>query len=826
MLKNRPMCILALAVVVILFLIKIGAETFRPNMYLNREQSQDGREKTESVYVLSKLLAQETKDETFIYYLSDTQVFADNPINSDNLNSQNNQIYSFNQINSNNQNNTNTSIKSRDLIKSNDPINPTIQNIICYSKEDLNLKIGSTVLFKGRLSFFESATNPGQFDAKSYYEILGYQARLYQPEIVAKGSEYDKLAQKLFEYRKQSEDFLYHNMKKENASVLAAMLLGNKSNMNPEVKSLYQRNGISHLLAISGLHIALIGMGLYRLLRRLGIDPKVCAVFSLLVLFLYVRMLPKSGSVFRAFVMFVLFLLAEQLERTYDMLTAMAFSALCLLLSQPLYLGYAGFLLSFLAVSSLAILSPVFNRLFERWEDSLFIKRYAKFYQVYVKIRSVLVANLSIQLLTVPCLLWFYYTYSPYSFFLNLLLVPLMTPILIFGCLGLIFRIPFLLIIPDFLLDFYEYVCLYTQSLPGSVLVTGRPPAYRMVIYYLGVFVLVSICYLWGNGQSLHNILNRENADGKPNTDRERIRKTKRINRAGVCMILAASVSLLFFIVQKPPARNAMYMLDVGQGDCIVLTTGQRNAVIVDCGSSSESQVGQYRLIPFLLYQGISRVDAVVVSHGHTDHVNGIYELLKEGPAKGIEVDKVWVSPLMQKSLTASDEENRKLSDLADTMNAMDSLSFGDLTLINLLDISQKSPNATVIAQDENNESLVLLARMQDYSILLTGDSSSQMDGAVCDALEKLAYVNILKVAHHGSSTSTSRELLETVQPKAALISCGEQNRYGHPHEETLDRLRDVKSQVFRTDQCGAISVRFEKLGIEIEAFCDKIVQK
>ena len=237
------------------------------------------------------------------------------------------------------------------------------ENILCYLREGVpEPEIGSLVILKGTLKNFQQPTNPGQFNAPFYYQILRISFRLNQAEIQVKSDRFYKISEGLYQLRRKAGSKVDALLPEQEASVMKTMLLGEKGILDEEIKDLYQRNGIAHILAISGLHISMIGMGLYQLLRRAGLKIKLSAILASMIIVLYGMMTGFAVSAIRAIAMFLLQMLAQILGRTYDRITALAVAAVLVLEEQPLYLFHSGFQFSFLCVLGISLILPVLGK--------------------------------------------------------------------------------------------------------------------------------------------------------------------------------------------------------------------------------------------------------------------------------------------------------------------------------------------------------------------------------------------------------------------------------------------------------------------------------
>ncbi|MCD8326243.1 MAG: ComEC/Rec2 family competence protein, partial [Lachnospiraceae bacterium] len=483
--------------------------------------------------------------------------------------------------------------------------------IVCYFSEEQDLHIGENVWVGGTLRYYSKAQNPGQFDLYRYYFIKGRPGYITSAALLWRDGGTHPLGDLMEKTRTYLKERLAFFFGEEYLGVMQAMLLGVKTELDDDVRELFSGSGILHILTISGLHISMLGMGCFRLLRRAGVSPRVSACCGGLLILAYGSLIGLAAATVRAICMFMLQMLAVFLGRNYDMLTGMAVSAVLLLMEQPLYLFYSGFLYSYGAVAGMGLMVPLLRRL---------VQGQGRVPELVIKVFG---AGLGILAVTLPIQLYYYYTWVPYSILLNVLILPLMTPLIGLG-LGL-WGCPF--VVPagwaawvcKRILDLFFALCEIAVSLPGHSLITGRPKAWQILVYYLLLGVFCLLC--------LARIGAREG----------RWEKWKRWLSIGSILTVCAAVSALFF--RTPPAFQASY-LSVGQGDCMVLQTGGQ-VYIVDCGSSSLSAAGEDILLPYLKYCGISRVDGIFLSHSDSDHINGIVQWLEAYDSSGIRIDSI-----------------------------------------------------------------------------------------------------------------------------------------------------------------------------------------
>ena len=649
--------------------------------------------------------------------------------------------------------------------------------VICYMKEEAQAMIGSRIRLCGRVALFSHGENEGQFEEADFYFKKGYAFKVFGGEEVTVLKPGSRIREGMAGLRERTDRFYREALGESRGSVLSAMILGEKSGMDAEIKNLYRQNGIAHILAISGLHISLIGLGFYRILRRAGVPILPGAAAGCGLLLFYALLVGGGSSVVRASVMLFLQILADVCERSYDLLTAMAFSGLLLLCFRREYLSDAGFLLSFLAVFGIALLSPMFGT-------------------------SSLAATLGVSLTTLPVLLWYYFEFPLYSIVLNLLLVPLLSVALVSGIAGGLLRLALLLKPADLVLGLYETVCHLFLKLPFHTLLTGRPKVWQVVLYYV---LLAGLRWLYGFCRRRYlRLLEKE-------LEEEKLKRKWLKQRMALVLFLMVIPGILFLNDRR---IDGVDMLSIGQGDCLVLRDSQGNAILYDAGSSDVKEAGKYRLIPYLKYNGIRRVEAVYLSHPHADHYSALAELYEQCGENAICVGDLYVSSpaKTQEAYEALFAAVRKAGRQIRLINPGDRQRFGRWELLAL------HPEADFVSEDVNDTSLVLYGRNGAFSVLLTGDATSMTDDRLIAAMKKYGIkgVDCLKAEHHGSELSNSKPLLTALHPQTAIISCGRNNSYGHPHEAVLMRLKEKGIRFYVTAETGQIRVLIGEKGYRI----------
>ena len=676
---------------------------------------------------------------------------------------------------------------------------------LCYLQEDETLpKAGSYVRVFGEVSPFLQATNPGEFDAAAYYRRKDCLFALRKTKITAQTKTYGRLEEFLSQLRYESEVLFRKLLGEKNGATASAMVLGQKKGMDSEVKALYQGAGISHLLAISGLHLSLIGAGLFGLLKKVRLPVALSAGISTWILIVYAQLTGMGISTRRALVMFLLFLAAGLLKRTPDLPTSLAVAALLLLVPRPQRILDAGFQLSFSAVLGIAVMIPVLQ---DGWEDAAPSLRVTDgvagwniartaIVRTCRLLRKNILAGLGITMTMLPFLLIHFYEWSPWSVFLNLAVIPLMGILLpcLMG-LQLVARLTAFthcLELPQHLLctaieaifSCYEQLCRFTTALPGSILHTGYPTWQTLTAYTIGLIALAV------SGKKLRPHLR-----------------------------LAAAVCLMGIFLIRLPGELNVTMLDVGQGECVGIETREHHVYLVDAGSTSKKKTGQYQIIPWLKYIGTRSVEGIFITHWDEDHISAVGELLEWSKSSRVKIRRIFLPDVALK-----DEVLETLLQQIEEANvSVEYLSAGERMTDGALQISCLHPYAKKVPEDRNDASLVLRLSQGDFQMLLTGDLEKSGEDWLMEqarpATQNPLRCTILDAGHHGASNATGEALLDLAQPGVVLISCGKNNRYGHPAPETLQRLEERGIRWYSTAEVGAIQVQVEKKKVKIKQY-------
>lgn len=669
---------------------------------------------------------------------------------------------------------------------------------VTSSKLYRDVSNGDTVMVKGNIKDFKLPRNDGQFDQKAYYQSIGYFYKISAKDIslISPKKTHMKIVNKV---RDKIAESFEETASQGDSGVLKAIVLGDKQDMDSEYYALYQRNGIAHILAISGLHVSFVGLALYRLLRKSGVSCVMA--FGVLSAFLcfYALLTGNGVSARRAVIMCVVNTGAEIVGRMYDALSALSLAAVILITENPFVIYNSGFLLSFSAILGICILvtkvTEILKPPVDKWSGNVYfdtpvVIKYGK--KMAGNVIMSFAQSFSISVFMLPVVLYSFYETPVLGVFLNVLVIPLMSIVLFSGIAGGIIAVfsaaagSFFIGSTHYILLFYQMLCNITDKIPFNVWTVGKPDIWQIALYY--------VCLILG----MHVVCRIKN------------------KKAGMFILLSLVMCVISY---RRSCDVQIDMIDVGQGDCIYVSSSGIN-MLFDGGSTDISQVGKYRIQPFLKSRGVKQLDYVFVSHTDKDHISGIIELIEDKSSVAIK------TIVMQDYEPAKTEENYiRICELAKERGIR--IAYASNEKFNItrdeLNIKCVSPCKNAEYGDINAASAVYVLQYKEFKMLMTGDMTMESEEHIDP--ESIGKITCLKVAHHGSKTSGGKEFISELSPDAAIISCGIKNRFGHPSPQTLDNLSNSGCIIYETDICGQISICYNKNKYSIKTKFDGYVK-
>ncbi|MEN6316099.1 MAG: DNA internalization-related competence protein ComEC/Rec2 [Clostridiaceae bacterium] len=666
------------------------------------------------------------------------------------------------------------------------------------------LDYGRELEFEGILTQPKGVRNPGGFDYRRYLAQKGVGASVFSYAYGIDPGEEIKgnfLVQAGLKIRKRIVYVIEKSLPHQQAGLLNGMLIGYTEGLSEEVQEAFSNAGLSHIMAVSGANVAFLILPLAFLLKLLRVRKQISNVLLIAFLTLFVFVTGLEPSVLRAAIMASVLLIAQILYREPDTYSAIAVSCIILLAVNPCMLFHIGFQLSYGATLSIVMLYKNIRNLItvrsqkkpEQLGKDLIQGKDKPKPIIPGWIADILAATLAAQLGVLPVTVLYFNKISLVAILTNLLAVPMLELITILGSVMALLG-QFSLAISQMigylnsvLLSAVLYITKFANNIPFATVTVVTPPLILAAAYYVSIWFM-----LWY--KPLKNIA---------------------IKRRHIAAALSAAAVFVLATSLKP-AQLEVVFLDVGQGDSSFIRTTSGETVLIDGGGSSSpdksSKIGESVILPFLLDAGAGRLGAVIATHPHSDHTQGLYDVLMK-----MKVGRLILPYLNDESgfaalIQAAGERNIPVF----RCSANDVIRLDEKTYLKVL-----NPEADWQADEDslNNASFVLKLCYGQTSVLFTGDAETEVEEKLLanafpvsgDAISatsqdgaSLLKADVIKIAHHGSISSTGKVFLEKVSPQAAIISVGK-NNFGHPSQMTLDLLEQCKVKCFRTDECGAV---------------------
>lgn len=628
--------------------------------------------------------------------------------------------------------------------------------LIALYSDDL-MTIGDRVAVKGRVNQITSQRNPGGFDALNYYRQKRTSIVLFgHMELVAHSNAYNM--RKLFrELRSEHADRLHKLLPGEDGDLVAALLLG-VDDVDMSTETLYRDAGLIHILAISGLHISILILMLYACVKKV-LGLRFAALTAIVVGCAYCFYTGMHISTIRATLMVAVFLFGKVVERNYDKATCLALVGMIMLCINPYYVLNVGFLLSFGAVAGLFFVMPVLEKVLPQYDNIIV---------------NMIRAMLSVQIVIVPILAYHFHEVPIYSLVANVLVLPLLPVILVFSVFGLmvsylIWELGVVLISVVFwLLKYMTFIVKAVEQLPYKSVVIGEIHIVTLALYSLLVLFIV-------HGQKKWRI-------------------------AVLSAIICIQIIVSGYYMND---GLTMTFLDVGQGDCAVINY-KGEYYMIDGGGlrgiDDRPNTGKKVIAPFLKSKGIHKLDTIFISHGDYDHIYGIIELVSI-----VDVDRI---VLPEHFLSGRSELCSQLIERLSTSTEVVYFKAGDKLTINEMTINCLGPADDMTYDSSNDASLILHLNYGAFDSLFLGDVSKEQERQLLQSDSILdSRFEVVKVAHHGSSSSTDENFYKALMPQLSIISVGA-NSYGHPMDSVMETLKSCSGIVMTTELSGAVTVK------------------
>lgn len=695
---------------------------------------------------------------------------------------------------------------------------------------------GDEIEVVGKIEIPSEARNYKGFDYKAYLKSKKIYGTIETKKIdildLNKSNYLDKCLNSVQNSIKENMNRI---LKEDESALAIGILIGERTEISEEVENNFKMSSLTHMLAVSGAHITYIVSAFTLLLGK--INKKITKVFTIIFLLFFMALTGFTASVIRASIMGILILLSSLLFRTSDTINNLCIAAFVILIFNPYTIADLGFLLSFagtIGIISLGntITEKIYSLIYKVSKCKINIKEKAevklencssimneiiknreidsskkinKSNKIFVKILKYIIDSFSITLsaniFIMPIMAYSFSTVSVMFWLSNILAGPIMEAVTILGFVVYIISLisiqiaQVLGVLLNFLLSILSTIAEISSRIPGALIYIKTPYIFECLLYYIVVFTILNIERI-----KMHTCKN------------EFITKFRNLIKINIIVIVILTITLKL-ILNFIPKSLKIYFVDVGQGDCTLIKTPYNKNILIDGGGSefSNFDVGENIVLPYLLDRKVNIIDYLVISHFDSDHIGGLLYVLENLKIKNIIISK-------QGKITENSKKfnyivnDKKINVLL--VKKGDVINIDKVSSINILFPEQSLIKENII----NNNSIVAQFKCMDFKMLFTGDIEKIAEKKIIELYNNSNKLEstVIKIAHHGSKTSSTKEFLEKVKAKIAVIGVGENNNFGHPNQEILERITKLGTRVYRTDVNGEISLIYKNKKIKV----------
>lgn len=634
---------------------------------------------------------------------------------------------------------------------------------IKMSQDIPSIKYGDSLYIEGEFKQPEEARNYKGYNYKQYLKtkkIIGT-VELEKVKILKSSN-----GSFIHNIQKYIRDTINGTLTDEEGNLLLAILLGDKDKLSEDIQESFKTSNLSHMLAVSGAHVSYIILGLTYVLQNSIIGKKNGKIVCIIFLLAFMAITNFTPSVTRACIMAILTLFSSIIYRKSDVYTNISVAALITLIFNPYSLLDLGFQLSYGGTIGIIIF---IKRIQEKKSNSKVIN--------YIK--QMALVSIYANIIIIPIMMYHFNTVSFTFIISNIMASPILGIIVITGFLFIIASItvkPLTRLIAIFIKPILSILIKISQicsKLPFSNILVVTPYMFNVISYY----AIILYCI-----------------------------KSKKNNKCKIIICLLIVLILINFIIYIFPQKLRIFFIDVGQGDSTLIITPDKKTVLIDGGGSDSFDVGEKVLLPYLLDRRILKIDYVLISHFDTDHCGGILTIMEKVKVKIIIISE-------QAEHSENYERFKKLMihkkiRLIEVKKG-DKIKIGRYSEFKIL-----FPTSRLLSENPlNNNSIVAQFNYNNFKMLFTGDIEKLAEQQILKAEKAEIRADILKVAHHGSKTSSIPEFIKAVKPKIALIGVGKNNTFGHPNQQTIKNLENIKCRIYRTDLQGEIIIKIDQKG-------------
>jgi len=679
----------------------------------------------------------------------------------------------------------------------------------------VDLDPGLRIRFPASLSPFRNFNNPGRYDYEGAMSLKGFSCRASITDgryIVVMGRGNLGIFQKAMEaVRNPIRRLIVDSLSRDNQTVYRAIILGETQGIGYDLRESFNVTGLGHVLCVSGMHVGLVAVAsfaLFRFLFSLSYNlmlradvRKLSALITCLCVIAYTFIAGFQVSAKRAMIMAITYLLSMVIGKEKDSWSTLALAGLIILALDPNDLFNVSFQLSFIAVVGIFWISPEIYRLSIRWlkvDD-----RRSVLLRIYVYFSTLLVITLSAVIFLLPVTTYYFHRVSVVAVLVNMIVEPLLGLwILPVGLLSVVF-LPVSSVLSSLILklgslgmDCMMNIIRFWSGLPWASFWSIRPNPFEVILCYCIIIFLIFT-----------------------------FKKRRWAKRCLLPILLISALDASYWIYETRFNKDLrVTFIDVGQGNSALLQLPGRERMLIDGGGFERGayDTGQMVVAPFLLYSKIGRIDYIVLSHPHPDHLNGLNFIAdnfspKEFWYNGQDVE----TPEFTKLMGTIQRNNIKIL-LPDDLYEGREIAGVKIQALHPPGSDESwSSGKSKDSKALNNNSLILKISYKGKSFLFAGDIEEEGEKAVASNWGYNLDSDVLLVPHHGSKTSSTVHFLESVTPEISVISCGKGNSFGFPHTEAVKRLKNIGSEIIGIDESGAVRIIVKDNGLRIKKFIE-----
>lgn len=609
------------------------------------------------------------------------------------------------------------------------------------------INYGDLIYLEGKLEIPKIATNYKGFDYRQYLKTQKIQGIVIADNVKILKAKYKNNL--IYQIQKKIKAIIKEKLPSETGDLLLAILLGDKKDLSEQIQINFKNSNLSHMLAVSGAHVSYIIVGLTYITQNSIMGKRKGRVFCIFFLIIFMAITNFTPSVTRACIMAILTLVSEILYKKADIYTNISISALIILLYNPYSLLDLGFKLSFGGTIGIVI----FMRFIKKKQEEPKLLNY---------IKQMALVSICANIIIIPIIMNNFNTVSLTFLVSNILASPILAIIVIVGFSIIIISIishslsNLLVFWLNLILNLLIKISSFCSKLPFAKILVVTPYIFNIIFYYTIILYLV-------NYNELKQFIKKETV-----------------------ILLSIILILSNFIFYILPQDLKIYFIDVGQGDSTLIVTPSKKTILIDGGGSESFDVGEKVLLPYLLDRRIRKIDYIMISHFDTDHCKGIFTVIENLKVKNIIISKQAEKSENYKKFKEI-VANKKINIIL--VKAGDKIKIDKYIYFKIL-----FPTEKLIMQNPlNNNSIVSQLNYKSFKMLFTGDIEEIAEKEILNLQKDKLKSTILKVAHHGSNTSSTQEFINSVKPELALIGVGKNNTFGHPSECVVEKLRDLR---------------------------------